>query len=135
MRVVHGMATQKRRAFTAEEKLKLVDVYLKKSPSQSLTDSAQEQGITSSILSTILKNKDNFPVNESISKKKKQRKCQLGDLDRALYLWLKEARAKNTPLSGPLIKQKADNLAFPLGIKTEVVLRFSGLVFPVESEK
>lgn len=115
MRVVHGMATQKRRAFTAEEKLKLVDDYLKKSPSQSLTDFAKEQGIASSTLCTILKNKGNNPVNESTSMKKKQRKCQLGDLDKALYLWFKEARAKNIPLSGPIIKQKADNLAFSLG--------------------
>ena len=37
-------------------------------------------------------------------------------IERALFLWIKQVRAKNVPLSGPMIKEKANKLACEMGI-------------------
>ena len=37
-------------------------------------------------------------------------------IDRATFLWIKQVRAKNVPLSGPVIKEKANQLAREMGI-------------------
>ena len=41
----------------------------------------------------------------------KKRFTSFDDLDKALYLWIKQARAMNIPINGPIIMEKANSLA------------------------
>ena len=45
------------------------------------------------------------------------RKAVFSDVEDALFLWLKEARSKGAPVSGPLLKVKANKLAQDMGLE------------------
>ena len=59
-----------------------------------------------STLSTILKNKDKIRESFAASKIEPRRKCirhsSHEDLEKALLLWFRQARAMNVPISGPI---------------------------------
>ena len=46
------------------------------------------------------------------------RTAKHADLDSALFLWFKNARSLNIPISGPILQTKADNLAKMLGLES-----------------
>ncbi|KAI8488922.1 hypothetical protein Bbelb_334400 [Branchiostoma belcheri] len=48
--------------------------------------------------------------------RKRKREGKVGDVEEALYRWFLNARAKNFPLSGPILKEKSKGLAEALGI-------------------
>ncbi len=45
------------------------------------------------------------------SKRKRHRSGKDEDVETALITWMKTAREKNAPLSGPLLREKAEELA------------------------
>ena len=46
------------------------------------------------------------------------RQCLFPNLEAALVLWMKEARAINKPLSGEIVKAKSRQLAEKMGVTT-----------------
>lgn len=70
-------------------------------------------------LSTILKNKDNLLEKQgsydSNSERKRLTTCVNIGVDEAMLKWVTTARAKNLPLSGVLIREKALDYAAALG--------------------
>ena len=77
-------------------------------------------GIAPSTLSTFLRNKQTLRSNRDVGlftgKRKKMRSSCNKTIDRATFLWIKQVCAKNVPLSGPVIKEKANQLAREMGI-------------------
>ena len=69
--------------------------------------------IAQSTLSTFLKDREKLitGTDQFDPKRKKFRKSSFDEVDRAVYLWVKQARAMEIPISGPIIMAKADNLA------------------------
>lgn len=57
-----------------------------------------------------------FTVGLFTGKRKKMRSSHNTTIDRALFLWIKQVRAKSVPLSNPVIKEKANQLARELGL-------------------
>lgn len=82
-------------------------------------DIAVEFGISNSPLSTILKSKDAITSALSSSTSTKCKKLTLGaheDLEKALFKWFLDMRAKKMPIRGSVLQQKALNCAYLLGI-------------------
>jgi transposase-like protein len=110
------MAT-KRKSYTLEFKLKAIkDVR----DGKKKKDVCKDLNIAPSTLSTFLKDqKQLLSVKESQkfhAKTKKMRSANHDDLDKAVLLWIKQARAMGTPVSGSLIMAKAEKLAEKLNI-------------------
>lgn len=80
-------------------------------------DICREYGISASTLSSITKNKDSIvgAYEESRLEAKRLRKAAREDLDRALLCWYHQAVACGTPISGPLLQAKAEQIAAELG--------------------
>lgn len=80
-------------------------------------DIAQEFKIPASTLSTILKNKDSLRKCHTFGGSKRMR-CKdptRTDVDAALYQWFTAARAQSIPISGEILKAKAEELSKEMG--------------------
>ncbi|UYV69059.1 hypothetical protein LAZ67_6002201 [Cordylochernes scorpioides] len=80
-------------------------------------EAAQDFGIPRNALSTYLKNKEKIPRSESECDKGRKRLREPGnpDLDKCVLKWFKQARDKKIPVSGHLIRSKAEQFATEMG--------------------
>ena len=80
---------------------------------------AKEFGIASSTLSTMIKDKErifaDFEQSAFKPNRKRLRTAAFEDVEEALVLWLKVIRSQNIPISGSIIRAKAEELAKELG--------------------
>lgn len=85
---------------------------------------ANEFGIPSSTLSTIMKNKTKIMANSGLLQpgRKKMKRAEYPDLDAGLFEWFVQQRQQQSqdggggePVGGPALKRKADALAKSLG--------------------
>lgn len=80
---------------------------------------AAQFGIPSNTLSTILKNKAQLlkqSDGEQLgSNRKRVRTCLYEDVDEAMLNWTVAARKRNIPLTGPIMKERAKDVAEALG--------------------
>ena len=81
---------------------------------------ADSYGIPANTLSTILKNREKIEKMASSSSvnlsKKRMRTSRVEDVDAGLLTWFKQSRAQGAPISGPIVMEKAGELAQELGI-------------------
>ena len=79
---------------------------------------ARRYELPRSTISTILKNKEKFKHLFATSKLKPGiKRCRLAtyqDVEEALFSWFKQARCMNVPISGPIMKIKAKELALKI---------------------
>jgi len=99
----------KRKAFSVSDKLKILKKYNEECSVKTQKVIAEELGIAPSTLRTILKDKDKFV--DSTSTRQKIRTGQFDDLEQVLLDWFHQARAANLPISGPILKEKAQEIA------------------------
>lgn len=82
-------------------------------------DIAKKFGIPPNTLSTILKNRTKLEqvVNEHCvpTSRKRIKACLYADVDDAMLQWILVARDQNLPLSGPIIREKAQGFAIRFG--------------------
>uniref|UniRef100_H3AKG2 HTH CENPB-type domain-containing protein n=1 Tax=Latimeria chalumnae TaxID=7897 RepID=H3AKG2_LATCH len=104
---------RKRKTLSADEKHHLLESY-NSLPKTSQRDAAQKSGIPQPTLSKILKDKESIIQNEGDRKRMRSGKAPM--VKAALIKWIRNARERNAPLSGPLVMQKAEELAVALGI-------------------
>lgn len=78
---------------------------------------AKEFGIPPNTLSTYLKNKEKILSSESECSKgrKRLREPENPQLDSCVLKWFKQTRDKKIPVSGPLVRSKAEQFATELG--------------------
>ena len=74
---------------------------------------AKEYGIAPNTLSTFLKNKDK--ILKCNLNRKRAREPENPDVDECVLKWFKQTREKNIPLSGTLVRAKAEEFAVSLG--------------------
>ncbi|XP_033739299.1 tigger transposable element-derived protein 6-like [Pecten maximus] len=88
---------------------------------RSKSDIAREFGIPSNTWSTWLKSKEKIVTiysNNGLSPaRKRMRTAKFDDIDAALLKWFTYARDHNLPISGPMLKSKASDLAEKIGEK------------------
>ena len=107
---VPGMKTS--RYLTVKRKLEIIDRVKNLPPGKKKKDVASEFKIPPSTLSTILKNKDILKSSSGIANsKKRQREPTRVYVDAALFQWFTAARANNIPISGEILKAKAEELS------------------------
>ena len=88
------------------------------------TNLAQEFGISKQQISDIRKNKDKilkFTDSVETSEGLKRKSLKLADdeqLDKALYAWFIQQRSTGTPISGPLLQEKAKHFSAQLNTET-----------------
>lgn len=112
------MTTKAKRKFLSlEEKARIIS---EASTGRKKGDIAAEFGVSNSTLSTILKSKDAITSALSSGTSTKRKKLTQGaheDLEKALFKWFLDMRAKKMPISGSVLQQKALNYACLLGIE------------------
>ena len=104
------MESRKRKAISLETKYEILEAVKKGSLSK--TEIAKQFDIQKSTLSTILKNSNNiysaYKDSEFGNSRKKLRGTNYEEIDTALFKWLVGARSAGYPISGPILKIKAE---------------------------
>ena len=110
------MQHNKYQSLTIKRKLEIIDLVDNAPPGKKKKDIASEAGIPPSTLSTILKNRDVLKASHTFgsSTKKRNRDPSRLDVDAALFQWFTAARAQSVPISGEVLKAKAEELALQL---------------------
>ena len=94
-------------------------IEVEQNPGVTKSSIAKKYGVPPNTLSTWLKNKDKYKSSFETStfgpKSKRMRTAKYEDLEQAVDIWFREARAANIPISGPIIMAKADQLAEKMG--------------------
>ena len=115
--VTSNMGSRKRKILTLEDRVK---VARRLTSGESARFIAASLGVGMTQIQTIAKEKYDilrrWEAGENGERKcAKSRKCVYQDLDDTVWAWFCEARARNIPLSGPLIQEKATMLAATFG--------------------
>ncbi|KAH7964872.1 hypothetical protein HPB49_001943 [Dermacentor silvarum] len=89
----------------------------------SKTEVAKKFGIPKSTLLWISKNKEaiEWAVKNGTFMSKRMRMTPYEELEKVLFLWFKHARSANFPISGPILEQKAREIALQMGIENFAV--------------
>lgn len=106
---------RKRKVLSFEEKLAIVNAV---SAGEKKKDVAARFNIPASSLSTILSAKDSIreaAESSTGAKKKRLKKSTYADVDKAVFTWFLDTRARNVPISGAILQQKAKDFACILG--------------------
>lgn len=99
-------------SLTIKRKLEIIDQVEHMPPGKRKKDVAAEFDIPQSTLSTILKDKDSLRANDVIGNKtKRQRNPTRLDIDATLFQWFTAARSQSIPISGEILKAKAEELS------------------------
>ena len=100
-----------------KRKLEIINRVEQLPPNKKKKDIAAEFGIPASTLSTILKSKDALRNHHAVgsSKKMRHKNPTRPDVDAGLYQWFIAARAQSIPISGEILKSKAEELNQEIG--------------------
>ena len=113
-----GMASkQKYKSLSVKQKLEILERLDHLPAHKKKKDIAAEFGIPCSTLSTILKNKETLKRQHALgsSKKFRLKESTKPDVDATLFQWFTAARAQSVPLSGEILKAKAEELNSRMG--------------------
>ena len=95
------------------EKRNLLEAY-DKLPKMSQRDAAAKLGIHQATLWSLIKQRETV-MKANDGDRKRRRPGKAPAVEAALVKWIDYARSRNAPLSGPLVREKAESLATSLG--------------------
>ncbi|CAG2249892.1 unnamed protein product [Mytilus edulis] len=108
-----------RKELTLKLKYDLITEY-EKTPKPTQKDLALQFGIGKTTVSDILKRSGEYKTiyedNTTSARNRHDTGSKYGELNDLVFQWFKQARAKNIPLSGPIIQEKALELAETLDL-------------------
>lgn len=106
----------KRKVFDIEEKSRIIS---KLENGQTVASISQELRVSHSTISTIWKNREKVKsfASENSLKLKRVRASNYKNVDEALLNWVKDQSAHNIPFNGPILQEKANELARHLGVE------------------
>lgn len=109
-------ASKKRKVLTLDDKVAMIEAVSK---GEKKKDVAIRFNIPPSTLSTILKSKEDVlkavHSGSCSGQRKKLKAATYGDVDEAVFKWFTDIRAKDIPVSGAVLQQKARDFACLLG--------------------
>ncbi|XP_004928790.1 tigger transposable element-derived protein 4 [Bombyx mori] len=111
----------KRKAFSFHDKLKILQYYDKKSQDYKKSQIAAELEIPVSTLSTIVKYRADVEnrcknISGAYLKRKKNKSGKYVEIENVLIDWIVSMNAQNIPLDGPMMKQRALEIAKELEV-------------------
>ena len=106
---------KKRKGLSVEEKLKIIKKYDNERQVKQQKDIAAEVGIAPSTLRTILQNREKLSDASGCSRQR-LKSAKYEDLEKILVEWFHQARSSNLPISGPILQEKAFEVAARLGL-------------------
>ena len=113
----HSEQMSKHRSIDLATKIAVIDAV--EAGTRNKTEIAKSFSLPKSTLSTILKNKDRLRESYATASfdrgRKRLRLAAHPDIEEVLFSWFKQARCMNVPISGPILKVKAKELALKLG--------------------
>lgn len=113
-------STSKRKRLTLKEKIDILDVAEKEK--LSVRSIAERYKVGKTQIGQLLKEKDEIRkqwiTNANENSKNKFRKTETSEIDEAVMRWFRSVRAKNIPVSGVLLQEKAREVGQSLGIET-----------------
>ena len=95
------------------EKRSLLEAY-DKLPKTSQRDAAEKLGIPQATFCSLIKQRETV-MNANDGDRKRRRPGKAPAVEAALVKGTDQARSRNAPLSGPLVREKAESLALSLG--------------------
>ena len=108
----------KRKRITLETKVAIIEAVERKTKTNAQI--CREFDLPSSTLYTILKEKEKIMKahnNGDFDRDcKKLRTADFADVDNALIIWFKQARSQQVPISGPILMEKAKEIAEHMGL-------------------
>ncbi|KAL8566699.1 hypothetical protein ACOMHN_050348 [Nucella lapillus] len=108
------MGQRKLKTLPLKRKLDLIRE-VENNPLKKRKDIADEFNIPSNTLSTIMRDSEKYKrqyfTSETDVTKKRVRQAAHDKTDKALLDWFANARSANSPVSGPLLKQKAEEFS------------------------
>ena len=109
---------RKYKSLTVKRKLEVIERVESLPPGKKKKYIAAEFGIPQSTLSTILKDKEKLLVTCTTgnAKRKRYRESTKPEVDAALYQWFTAARADSIPISGEILKSKAEEFSTEFGV-------------------
>ncbi|XP_022174248.1 tigger transposable element-derived protein 4-like [Myzus persicae] len=108
------MSKRKLKILTIAEKVNVINMV--EQSGKKNYEVANAFGIPSSTLSTILKNKTKILTNFKLQPSRKKIKLsEFPNLDSSLFNWYVHCKNSNLPVSGPILKEKANIFAKSLG--------------------
>ncbi|KAH6921566.1 hypothetical protein HPB50_002231 [Hyalomma asiaticum] len=112
--VTMSSVPRKRKVLSFEEKFAIINAV---SAGEKKKDVAARFNIPASSLSTILSAKDSIreAAESGTGSKKRLKKSTYADVDKAVFTWFLDTRARNVPISGAILQQKAKDFASILG--------------------
>lgn len=111
---------QKRKlsAFTVKDKVRIIN-FVENNPNRTRKDIANELQVSEPTLSRICSKKAEIlkeAASGELSNCKRKRLSEYPDLEKSLFIWFKQTRDKDIPVSGTLLKEKAKKFADSLKI-------------------
>lgn len=108
------MSQKKRKAFNIEEKTRII---WRLQNGESNSEIAKECGVSHSTISTIWNNRDKIKAlfENNYLKIKRSRTSEHKAIEGILLIWYKHQKANNIPISGPILQQKANDIARLMG--------------------
>lgn len=103
-----------RKSFSIKEKVDLIKAFEESTLNQK--DFAASKNISASTLRTILHKRKEIVLTQEGCSRKKQRSGKYEELEAVLKRWFIQARTSNIPISGPILQEKALQVAALLGI-------------------
>ena len=109
---------RKYKSLTVKRKLEVIERVESLPPGKKKKDIAAKFRIPQSTLSTILKDKEKLLVTCTTgnAKRKRYRESTKPEVDAALYQWFTAARADSIPISGEILKSKAEEFSTEFGV-------------------
>lgn len=106
-----------RTCLTMEQKLKIIEE-MGSSNDKNFAETARKHGVSRSVISRLWKNREETLSTvkdfQNLSRKRKNR-FKEEDVDIALNTWLGQKNEQNARINGPILKQKAQQLAAEMG--------------------
>ena len=116
--IVFKMEKRRQKGLSLKEKIEIINE-VEKNPHKRKTAIADSFKIPPSTLTCILKNRDKIRTtyfeSEHDVTKKRVRQAKNQDVDEALLKWFTLLRSDNVPVSGPLLKKKAEEFSGKFG--------------------
>jgi hypothetical protein len=112
-------SSKTRKSFSIKEKTSIIKEF-ESGKKQAVI--CKERHLASSTLATILKNRDKImcATSEFSSKVKKLRYAKNDNLDKAVLTWFRVNRESNVPISGAILKEKAEQFSEKNGNSPEL---------------
>ena len=105
-----------RKACSSKEKLEILKKFDALPPGLSQGQAAEKLGVNRTSWNKLLKERGTLETLD-VTTRKRKRSGKAPEIEAALFKWISEVCSRKNPLSGPLLKEKTEDLPHKLGVE------------------